>query len=280
MQSVGAVYIAAADPAGDDPKLAVKNGFWVVQDLFLTETARMADVVLPVQAFSEREGSFTNGERRVQRFYPATPELTGMRADFAVTGEIGNRLGLNLEARIASKVMLRIAESMPDYAGVTYQKLAEVVEQWPIVGRGDMYYGGTTYENSQGLGVQLAPAVQRGTAVALGWVQPPVVSVPEGGLLAVPINRLYDRGTTLYPSEILHRRLARPFVALSREDAGRLGIVDGGGVEVVLNGAAALVEARVDGTLPTGYVLVPRSLGMPINGPAPVEVRVLEAAVA
>jgi NADH-quinone oxidoreductase subunit G len=279
MQAAGAMYIVAADPVGDDPHLAIKNGFWVVQELFLTETARMADVVLPVQAFSEREGSFTNGERRVQRFYPATPELTGALADFAITGEIGNRLGLNLEERSASKVMLRIAESVPDYAGVSYQKLAEVVQQWPIVGRGDMYYVGTTYENSQGLGVQLLPAIQRGTTVALGWVQPPVAAIPEGGLLAVPINRLYDRGTTLLPSELLHQRLVQPYVSLSLEDAGRLAIADGAGVEVVLNGAAANVEARVDETLPTGFILVPRSLGMPITGPAPVEVRAVEAAV-
>jgi NADH-quinone oxidoreductase subunit G len=280
MQAAGAVYITAADPVGDDPQMAVKNGFWVVQELFLTETARMADVVLPVQAFTEREGSFTNGERRVQRFYPATPDLTGTRADFAIAGEIGNRLGLTLEERIASRVMLQIAENVPDYSGVTYQKLTEVIPQWPIVGRGDLYYGGTTYENSQGLGVQLAPAIQRGTAVALGWVQPPVVAVPEGGLLAVPINRLYDRGTTLVPSELLHRRLARPYVALSPEDAGRLGISDGAAVQVLLNGAAAIVDVRVDETLTAGYVLVPRSLGMPINGPAPVEVRAVEAALA
>ncbi len=70
------VYVAAADPAGDDPELAqaLKAARAViVQELFLTETAKLADVVLPAQTFTERDGSLTSGERRVQRYYPATP---------------------------------------------------------------------------------------------------------------------------------------------------------------------------------------------------------------
>ena len=63
-----------------------------------------------------------------------------------------------LEGRSASHVMDRLAASVKAFSGVSYLKLAEVVEQWPIVGRADMYYGGTTYENKQGLGVQLALA--------------------------------------------------------------------------------------------------------------------------
>jgi NADH-quinone oxidoreductase subunit G len=280
LEGAKAVYVAAADPAGDLPALQVKPPFLIVQELFLTETAKLADVVLPVQAFTEREGSFTSGERRVQRFYPATPELSGTRADFAITGEIGKRLGLDLESSHASKVMRRIATAIPDYADVSYQKLAQVVPQWPIVGRGDLYYGGTTYENSQGLGVQLAPAIQRGAAVPLGWVQPPVSAVPEGGLLAAPVTRLYDRGTTLVPSELLHLRLVKPYVALHPETAAGLKLVDGAPVEVTLNGATAQALARLDDGLPQGVVLVPRSVGIPINGPAPIQVRAAEPAMA
>ena len=70
------VYVAAADPAGDDPALADAlraAAFVAVQDLFLTETAKLADVVLPASAYTEREGTYTSAERRVQRFYPAVP---------------------------------------------------------------------------------------------------------------------------------------------------------------------------------------------------------------
>ena len=152
----------AADPADDDPKLAeaLKSAKAViVQGIFLTETTKLADVVLPAQAFAERDGSYTSGERRVQRFYPATPPLGESKADYAITAAIAEATGLEVEGRSARLVMDRLAATVPAFTGISYRKLAEVTEQWPIVGRGDLYYGGTTYENSQGLGVHLAPAL-------------------------------------------------------------------------------------------------------------------------
>ncbi len=72
MASVKALYVLGADPVGDGLMAGRgKLDFLVVQELFLTETAREADVVLPAQSWAEREGTFTNGERRVQRYYPA-----------------------------------------------------------------------------------------------------------------------------------------------------------------------------------------------------------------
>ncbi len=102
-----AVYIVGADPFGDGT-LKLKSGrrkpFMVVQDLFETETARLADVVLPAQAYTEREGTFTSGERRVQRFYPAVPALEGTRPDFAITSQVARQMGVILEGTSASVV--------------------------------------------------------------------------------------------------------------------------------------------------------------------------------
>lgn len=281
MKSARALYIAAADPAGDDPDLLGVANFLVVQELFLTDTARLADVVLPAQSFIEREGSFTNGERRVQRFYPAVPEKLHLRADFTITAELGARLGQELESRSASRVMARIAAEVPAYEGLTYVRLSETVEQWPIVHREDLYYGGTSYENRQGLGVQLAPDVQRGAAVTLGWQQPPHLTVPVDKMLAVPINRLYDCGRTLVPSEVLHRRLpAHRYVALNPSDARGLKTRPGDAVEIAFGGNSFVAETRVDEGVPRGVVLAPRSLGMPVNGPTLVSLRVVERAAA
>ena len=149
--------VAAADPAGDDPALAtaLEDGpFLVVQELFLTDTAKMADVVLPVQAYTEREGTYTSGERRVQRFYPAVRPLVGLLPDFAIAAQLGQRLGRQVEGRSAARVMDAIAAALPSqaYAGLSYPKLAESPEQWPLVGRADLYYGGTSYDNHQGIG--------------------------------------------------------------------------------------------------------------------------------
>ncbi len=276
LQSAKAVYIVAADPAGDDPELAETGDFLVVQDLFLTDTARLADVVLPAEAFTEREGTYTSGERRVQRFYPAVPEPQGIKADFAITGEIGVLLGLELESRIPSKVLAKLATQVPDYAGLSYMLLAEVSEQWPIVGRGDLYYGGTTYENSQGLGIQLTTASERGENVPLTWPNLVQSNLPESDLLAVPVTRLYDRGQTVRPSKLLKDRIPHPYVTMNPVDAGKLKIAEGYTIQMTLNGSANIVNVQLDTDVPAGVVLVPRSMGMPIARPMAVEIRIME----
>ena len=271
-----AVYITAADPAGDYRKFAKalkkEDTFVVVQELGLSATAEIADVVLPAQAFTEREGTYTSGERRVQRFYPAVPEPVGVKPDFGITAEIAGRVGLDLEKTIPSRVFVRIADSLSDYAGLTYQKLAEVELQFPIIGREDLYYGGNSYQNSQGLGVQLQPAAQRGENPSLTFSSPVANDLPKDGLLAVPVTRLYDRGNTLLPSEVLAPRLVQPSVVLHPEDADRLGVEWGGALKVKLNGAAKTVSAEIDNSIPKGIVLVPRSLGLPIFAPTIIAV--------
>lgn len=273
-----AAYIVAADPAGDDPRLAqagVIAGFVVVQDLFLTETARLADVVLPALAHGEREGSYTSGERRVQRFYPAIPGPEGCRADFVIVSQIGEKLGKKIERRAASLVFNQIAASVSDYAEIDYRKLAETHEQWPIVGRGDLYYGGTTYENTQGLGVQITPEAQRRKLFQVHWEQPKV-RPPVDGLTAVPVTFLYDHGVTVKSSEVLQPRLPKMHVLLNPAQAEELGLRTEQMVEVDLFGVARLAQAIIDAGVPEGFVLVPRSLGLPIPRPGPVQLRVVE----
>jgi NADH-quinone oxidoreductase subunit G len=256
------VYILAADPAGDDPKLqeALKGAkFVAVQELFLTATAQMADVVLPAKAYTEREGSFTSGERRVQRYYPAVPPRGEAMADFAITASIAKALGFELEGHSASLVMDRLAASVKAFAGISYRKLAETTEQWPIVGRRDLYYGGTTYENKQGLGVQLAfNALVPVPSASVKSLHP-----DEDHWLAVPVTRLYDRGLTVTTSELLRAHIGAAVVFLHPVTANKLGVVAGGLVSI--NGFRA--EVRLDETVPASVVLLPRRMGFPINAP-------------
>ncbi|KAF0106096.1 MAG: NADH-quinone oxidoreductase subunit G [Anaerolineaceae bacterium] len=157
-EKASVVYIVGADPIGDGAiktQNVKRKPFIIVQELFLTETAKLADVLLPAQAFTERDGSYTSGERRVQRFYPAVPALGETKADYAITALIAAELGIEVEGRSAGLVMDKLAAAVPAFADITYGKLAETTEQWPIIGRADLYYGGTSYQNSQGLGVPL-----------------------------------------------------------------------------------------------------------------------------
>jgi len=162
---------------------------------------------------------------------------------------------------------------VPDYSSVTYQAMAEVTEQWPIVGRGDLYYGGTTYDNNQGLGFQLSLPSQRGEAVSLPRLLPlPVDILRPHGLLLAPFTRLYDHGSLVTPSKLLEKRLVKPGVSLHPETALKFGLTEGQDLLVVLNGMRCSLPVSLDETLPQGVGLVPRSAGFPLTEPVVVSV--------
>jgi NADH-quinone oxidoreductase subunit G len=300
--SAKTLLIAAADPVSDDPSYQAAFGsdqFVIVQDLYLSATARLADVVLPAQSWLEHEGSFTSAERRVQRFAPALqpstalppittsrgsnraqllmaarPDLQGPQADFAIPALLAARLNLDIQlsSESASLVFLRMAQASPAFAGLNYQRLAEVQPQWPIVGREDLYYGGTTYENSQGLGAHLS--LPQATP-SLAWPQLADFKLPKLGMIAFPITRLYDRGATLLRTSFLHQRTGEPYVVLNASDAARLKIQPGAMVRVNFTGTqnAVIVQARCSDELPERVLLAPRSFGIPIQEPIAVEVK-------
>jgi NADH-quinone oxidoreductase subunit G len=272
------IYIVGADVVGDDPALAaaLKNAkFVITQDIMETATTQSADVVLAAQAYSEREGTYTSGERRVQRFFAAVPAHGESKADFAIAGEIGRRLGFGTENGSALVTFDRLALAMKDFAGLDYVKLAETKAQWPIVGRGDMYYGGTTYENTQGLGVQLSTAAERGETVSLLKVQKEAAALrpQENELLAVPVTKLYDRGLTVQSAELLNQRIGEATVSLHPDAAKRLGVAAGARVQISFEGVSGEAIVRIDETISAGVALVPRSMGLAIREPVLAKVK-------
>ncbi len=281
IQAADVVYIVAADPAGDLSNLhqilaerrKSPQALTIVQELFATKTAELADVVLPALAPTEREGTFTSGERRLQRFYPVTRPTGEARADIEIASHIGARLGIELQGRSASLVFPQVAAATPAYNGVTYPQLAKVHEQWPVVGRDDLYYGGTGYCNKQGLGVQLAP-----TGGDLPTRVTPA-TLPAGKLIAIPVTRLLDRGTMLQPSLVLEPRLTSPFIALNPADAEAQKATEGMTVNLTLAGDTTPAVVIIDPQVQPGYAWVPRSCGLPLVEPAPIEIHIAEAVV-
>lgn len=134
-----AMYLAGEDMISADSNANHVAGafeqldFFVVQDIFFTETCRYADVVLPGAPALEKDGTFTSTERRIQRLYQALPELGDARADWKITQDIANRLGGHWNYTHPSEIMAEMASLTPLYAGASFERLQNYnTLQWPV----------------------------------------------------------------------------------------------------------------------------------------------------
>jgi NADH-quinone oxidoreductase subunit G len=274
LESATGAYVMAADPAGDDPKFAEKlHGeiFLVVQDLFLTPTAELADVLLPAQSFIEREGTYTSGERRVQRFYPALPRQGEALPDWGIVARLAEKLGIEMSGSSAAGVFAAIAESIPVYRALDYASLAHAPAQWPDVGGADGFFGGTSYRNNQGVGVQLPHDAQDFNLIEVA-IEPQQLEVAADQVLLVPVTYLYDRGTLNQLSEVLRPRLAPVEMRIHPDEARKIGAADGADVEIRLNGTVHKLPVNLDKDVPEGVAIIGHSQGVPIRAPAVVKV--------
>lgn len=246
------LYVVGADPVGDGlmPDRGQLN-FLVVQELFMTKTAELADVVLPAQSWAEREGTFTSGERRVQRYYPAIQPLGESRPDWQIFAQVGEKFGLGKPGFAASLIFRDIAKAVPQYQQMDYRSLARVEPQWPDVRRDDLYYGGTSYENLSGLGQQWHAAAEMSE---ISQYEVDVSSSRQPGLHIVRTPALYTPGTLIQFTELLHDRMAHPTLTFNGADAGD--VQDGDRVRFEVNGRAYEATAHVNGSTPGGLVLL------------------------
>lgn len=131
------LYIMGENPMISDPdinhitKAFNKIEFLIVQDIFLTETASMADVVLPATSFAEKDGTFTNTERRVQRVRKAINPVGESKPDWVILMELMNKLGYNKKYENPSEIMDEISMLIPSYKGINYKRINENGIQWP-----------------------------------------------------------------------------------------------------------------------------------------------------
>ena len=135
---IKALYVMGENPILSDAdanhtEKALRNlEFLVVQDMFLTETARLADVVLPAVSFAEKDGTFTNTERRIQRVRKAIGPVPNSMPDWWILCRLAKKMSdENFEFENPSEVMEEIARLTPSYGGITYERLDECGLQWP-----------------------------------------------------------------------------------------------------------------------------------------------------
>jgi formate dehydrogenase alpha subunit len=136
-----AMYVTGENPMMSEPdanhaKTALgKLDFLAVQDIFLTETAEFADVVLPAASFAEKDGTFTNTERRVQLIRKAIDPPGEARMDWEITADISRRLGYPMSYKSSAEIMDEITSVTPIYGGVHYDRLKRGGLQWPCLNR-------------------------------------------------------------------------------------------------------------------------------------------------
>ncbi|MFN2190120.1 MAG: hypothetical protein ACK2T3_15245, partial [Candidatus Promineifilaceae bacterium] len=153
-----------------------------------------------------------------------------------------------------SLVFREIAEQIPQYAGMDYRTLAWTEEQWPIVGDEDAYYGGNSYENKSGLGLQWPVAAEGGEVAEIPL---PEIAEPETEQLTlVPVRSLFDQGQLIEKSEVLSSRVAKRIVYLNSEDAKSLGVHDGDVVPFDYYGVIIEAEVTVSDLSPRRVALM------------------------
>ncbi len=146
--AIRGLYVMGENPMLSDPNLnhveqALKDvEFLCVQDIFMTETAELADVVLPAASFAEKDGTFTNTDRRVQRVRTAVPKPGEARDDWAILCDIATRTGYPMAYASPSEILDEIASVSPIYGGLSFDRIASEGLQWPCP---DRDHPGTTF---------------------------------------------------------------------------------------------------------------------------------------
>jgi formate dehydrogenase major subunit len=231
-----------------------KLEFFVMQEVFFTETCRFADVILPASPSLEKEGTFTSTERRIQRLYRVMDPLGGSRPDWEIIQDIANRLGAHWNYTHPSQIYEEIAPLTPLMAGVTYQRLERYKSmQWPVAEDGSdqplLYTKGFKFPDGK---ARLYP---------LEWTEP---SNQQDAVYDLHLNngRLlehFHEGNMTYRTEGIRAKTPCTFVEVSPELATKRGIETGSWVQLTSAygqvRAQALVTPRVAG----------KELYMPMN---------------
>jgi predicted molibdopterin-dependent oxidoreductase YjgC len=237
---LSALYVVGEDPLSSYPDrdqveaALEKASFVVVQDIFLTPTAEKADVVLPAVSFAEKDGTFTNAERRLQRVRRSIPSPGDAKSDFAIFEMLAARCGSPVKYTGPAAVFTEITASIPEYAGIAFDS----------IGPKGIVWGGET----------LAPGRKKVFPAAGG-------KASEGPFTLVTGSALYHSGTVSTRAKGPMAVVSEPYIELAREDASALKVNEGDLLTVKGNGAEIKLKARIGTRLPKGVLFAPYHFG-------------------
>ncbi|MFI5234244.1 MAG: molybdopterin-dependent oxidoreductase [Gemmatimonadales bacterium] len=256
---VRGLYVMGENPVLSDPNVASAEE-WVrgleflgVQDLFLTETARWADVVFPGSSFAEKLGTTANTDRHIQLMRPAVPPPGEARQDLEILAELSRRLGLPTTYRGAGEVMDEIARVTPNWRGVSYARIeAEGALQYPVPtadSPGTPFLFGESFPTPDG----------RARFVPVEYLPPGELPDEEFPYVLNTGRQMYHwhTGTMSRRSTGLDSREPVPIVEIHLDDATRLGIADGDPLRITSRRGSIVIGARVSERQARGQVFIP-----------------------
>src|SRR5207253_2167121 len=255
---VRGMYIMGENPIISDPDIAHAEHwfreleFLAVHDLFLTETARYADVVLPGSSFAEKTGTFVNTERRVQLAHRAVDPPGDARRDLDILIELSNRLGLATTFPTAEAVMGEIVTVTPSWRGVTYPRLEGAGLQYPVP---TPAHAGTAFLFDE----RFPTADGKGTLVPVEYAPPVELPDEEYSFVMNTGRQLYHwhTGTMTRRASGLDQREPTPVVEIHPDDAAQLGLEDGDLVRLTSRRNAMVSSCRISERVARGQVFVP-----------------------
>jgi formate dehydrogenase major subunit/formate dehydrogenase alpha subunit len=250
------LYIIGENPLVSDPDLnhaeksLQKLDFLVVQDIFLTETARLADVVLPSACFAEKDGTFSNTERRVQRLRKAVEPPGEAREDWRIVCDIATRMGHPMSYADSREIMDEIRKVTPSYAGISYDRIEQLGIHWPCP---NAEHPGTPILHREQF------TIGKGVFSAIDYL-PPAETVDRDYPLYLTTGRLlhqYHTGTMTMKTGGLNEIAPECFVEISPQDAKRFAMPDGTLVSIASRRGRIQARLKISPKAVTGTVFLP-----------------------
>ncbi len=251
-----ALYIMGENPVVSDPDVNhVKKAFekaelLIVQDIFLTATAEMADVVLPGVSFAEKDGTFSNTERRVSRVRQAVTPMGEARQDWKIIQDISTLVGYRMNYSGPEEIFREMAALTPSYSGLTYTRLEGDGLQWPCPTE---EHPGTPFLHKGKI------ARGKGLFHGIGFI-PPAETVDEAFPFWFSTGRVfahYHTGTMTRNSPTLDSEIEEGFIEISSEDAGKLNVKHGETVTVSSRRGSLETKVLITRRVDPGSVFMP-----------------------
>ena len=251
-----ALYIIGENPLVSDPDLnhaekSIKNlDFLVVQDIFLTETAQIADVVLPARCFAEKDGTFSNTERRVQRIRKAVKPPGEAMDDWAIICDVSSRMGFPMSYENSRAIMEEISMVTPSYAGITYDRIEDVGLHWPcptVDHPGTPILHGEQFTRGKGL------------FHSIDYI-PPDERVDQDYPVYLTTGRViyqYHTGTMTRKSEGLNECAPECFIEISPQDAEKYNLENKSLVNIESRRGQIKAKLMISGVAVEGTVFIP-----------------------